>query len=113
MSPWQELQKEKLESIPVNTPGVFQLARGAGNIAFIGRSDADLRTALSAYLEKGYTHFQWVQVPWSKEAYEMQCRLYHFAGGNQRLDNEDHPYPPENKNSPCRMSGKPAALCDL
>jgi hypothetical protein len=100
-------------TVPEGILGVFQLARGEGNVAYVGRADQDLRASLLSLLEKGYTHFQWVQAPWTKETYEMQCRLYHFAGGNKRLDNEDHPYPPEGKNWACRISGKPAALCDL
>lgn len=113
MSPWTEFTPEKMHSVPNSVLGVFQLARGEANVAYVGRADQDLQDSLKDCLDKGYTHFQWVQVPWTKEGFEMQCRLYHFSGGSKRLDNAEHPYPPEGKNWLCRMSGKPAALCDL
>lgn len=113
MSPWIEFTDKNLEKVPSGVLGCFQLARGEPNIAFVGRADEDLRTQIAAHLGKGYTHFQWVQLPWVKETFEMHCRLYHHAGGRRRLDNTDHPYPPEGKSWLCPLSVQPATLCEL
>lgn len=113
MTPWTEFTEKNLKNIPENFLGVFQLSRGAGNIAYVGRADENLRACIQSFLNKGYTHFQWVQVPWTKEGYEMHCRLFHHAGGIKRLDNSEHPYPPMDKSWTCKMSVKPAAMCDL
>jgi hypothetical protein len=93
--------------------GVFQLSREEGAISFVGRADLDLRASLLEHLDKGYTHFQWVQLPWTKETFEMHCRLYHHGGGKQWLDNLDHPYPPEGKLWQCPVSALAPALCEL
>ncbi len=93
--------------------GVFQLSKGEANIAYVGRADANLREELAGLLDKGYSFFQWVQVPWTKEAFEMHCRLYHHGGGRQKLDNPDHPYPPEGKLSCCPVSAESPSMCSL
>jgi len=112
MSPWTAYTQENVNNIPENLLGVFQLARGEANIAFVGRADENLRAALLEHLGRGYTHFQWVQLPWTKETFEMHCRLYHHAGGRLRLDNTDHPYPPEGKVWPCPVSALSTAMCE-
>lgn len=98
--------------VPESLLGVFQLSRGEANIAFVGRADLDMRQSLLAMLDKGYTHFQWTQLPWTKETFEMNCRLYHHAGGRRRLDNSDHPYPPEGKFWSCTVSAVSPSICD-
>jgi hypothetical protein len=113
MSPWNEFTPENVRSIPEGLLGVFQLSRGGADIAFVGRADADLCSSLSEMLEHGYTHFQWVQLPWTKETFEMQCRLFHHAGGLKQLENLDHPYPPEGKLWQCPVSARSPASCEL
>lgn len=113
MTPWTPFTAENLEQVPQRLLGVFQLARGEANIAYVGRADDDLQARLREHLDKGYTHFQWVQLPWVKETFEMQCRAYHHAGGRRRLDNPDHPYPPEGKFWQCTVSAHTPAMCEL
>jgi hypothetical protein len=113
MSPWTEFTPDNLRSIPEGLLGVFQLSRGGVHINYVGRADADLRASLGEMLERGFTHFQWVQLPWVKETFEMQCRLYHYAGGAKKLDNVDHPYPPEGKLWRCPVSTLSPANCEL
>lgn len=113
MSPWTEFTRENVNNVPESVMGVFQLSRGESNIAYVGRADEDLRDEILKYLDKGYTHFQWVPLPWVRETYEMQCRLYHHAGGRKRLDNVDHPYPPEGKFWQCAVSAMPPAMCEV
>ncbi|MGE3261227.1 MAG: hypothetical protein AB7K68_05565 [Bacteriovoracia bacterium] len=112
MSPWTDFTQENVNRVPEGILGIFQLSRGGSNIAYVGRADDDLRLRLGEQLTKGYTHFQWVQVPWEKEAFEMHCRLYHHAGGRKRLDNTDHPYPPEGKLWRCTVTTLSAAMCE-
>jgi hypothetical protein len=112
MTPWTPFTAENVDQIQDGFLGVFQLARGIDNIAFVGRADKDLKVSLREFLNKGYTHFQWVQLPWVKETFEMHCRLYHHGGGRHRLDNGDHPYPPEGKVWSCPLSSTPPALCE-
>jgi len=113
MTPWTSFTQQNVNEIPSGLLGVFQLAKGEANIAYVGRADKDLRSSLSEHLDKGYTHFQWVQLPWVRETYEMQCRLYHHGGGKLRLDNPDHPYPPEGKLWQCAVSSSTPAMCEL
>jgi hypothetical protein len=113
MTHWTLFDQNHVEQVPHGLLGVFQLSRGAENVAYVGRADDDLRARISEMLDKGYTHFQWVQLPWVKETFEMHCRLYHHGGGRKRLDNQDHPYPPEGKNWRCPLSAQPPAMCEL
>ena len=113
MTHWMTLTKRNLETVPPEVIGVFQLSRDGNTINYVGRSDLNLRDEIAHFLDKGYTHFQWVKLPWIKETYEMQCRLYHHAGGAAKLDNEDHPEPPQGKSWLCQMSVKPSAICNL
>ena len=113
MTPWTTYTQENIHKIPEGLLGVFQLARGEANIAYVGRADRDLRSSLQEHLNQGYTHFQWVQLPWTKETFEMHCRLYHHGGGKKRLDNIDHPFPPEGKLWQCPVSSTTPAMCEL
>jgi len=113
MTPWIELNEQNLAAIPDNILGVFQLSRNANDIIYVGRSDLNIKEALKEFIGKNYTHFQWTQVPWEKEAFEMNCRLFHHAGGMKKLDNADHPYPPEGKFWKCTLSSQPPAMCEL
>jgi hypothetical protein len=113
MSPWTPYTQENVNKIQEGLLGVFQLSRGEANIAYVGRADEDLRRSLLEHLNQGYTHFQWVQLPWTKETFEMQCRLYHHGGGRRRLDNVDHPFPPEGKNWMCPVSASTPAMCEM
>jgi hypothetical protein len=113
MSPWTPYTQENVQKIPEGLLGVFQLSKGEANISYVGRADESLRDRLLEMLDKGYTHFQWVPLPWTKETFEMQCRLYHHGGGRKKLDNIDHPYPPEGKLWPCVMSATTPAICEI
>ena len=106
--------KENVQtSVPESLLGVFQLSKGGQEIAYVGRADVNLRAGLLEMLDKGYSEFQWVQLPWVKETFEMQCRLYHHGGGRKKLDNIDHPYPPEGKFWQCAMSSSTPSMCEL
>lgn len=113
MSPWIEFNRENIDKqVPAKVLGVFQLSKGQEKIHYVGRADLDLKETLKTHLDKGYLYFQWVQVPWTKEAYEMHCRLFHHAGGT-KITGEDHPYPPEGKLLNCPLSARPASMCDI
>jgi hypothetical protein len=113
MTPWISFTQENVMRVPEGLLGVFQLSRtGDGIISFVGRADDDLRQRLLDNLDKGYVDFQYAPLPWVKETYEMQCRLYHHAGGRKCLDNADHPYPPEGKLWRCAISATTPAMCE-
>ena len=112
MSPWIEFDEKTLEKVPESL-GVFLLARGEGNIAYVGRADDNLRMTLCGFQGKVYTHFCFVRLPWTKEAFEMQCRLYHHEGGKRRLDNTEHPMGPSPKMNMCLINAIPLGLCDV
>lgn len=106
--------RENVQKVPDGLLGVFQLSKaGDGQISYVGRADDDLRTRLLEMLDKGYSQFQWVQLPWVKETFEMQCRLFHSGGGHKKLDNVDHPYPPDGKLWRCTVSSETPAMCSL
>ncbi|MCO5142659.1 MAG: hypothetical protein M9962_06175 [Oligoflexia bacterium] len=114
MTPWTEFTEENvLREIPKEMLGVFQLSKNGEKISYVGRSDADLRDELKKFLGKGYGFFQWVQLPWTKETFEMHCRLYHHAGGREQLDNEDHPVSSDVKQSCCPLTLQPSSLCEF
>ncbi len=113
MTPWIPFTEEKVRTtVPENILGVFQLSKSGEKISYVGRGDVSLLDSLVAMLGKGYSHFQWVQVPWTKEAFEMHCRLYHH-GGAKTLDNDEHPFSPDGKQLLCPLSYEPVALCSL
>src|SRR5687768_6602142 len=113
MSPWTDFTQENVNRVPEGILGVYQLAKNGSSIAYVGRADDDVRHRLQEKLSKGYSHFQWVQVPWTKETFEMHCRLYHHAGGRKQLDNKDHPYPPEGKLWRCTVSTLTPSMCEF
>lgn len=114
MSPWIELTEANLvQEIPIGVLGVFQLSKDGDRISYVGRSDSDLQEEIKKFLSKDYKYFQWVQLPWTKETYEMHCRLYHHAGGKSHLDNIDHPYSTNNKQNFCPLSLQPSSMCEF
>lgn len=113
MSPWTDFTQENVNRVPEGILGIFQLSKGTADIAYVGRADDDLQHRLKDFLGKGYTHFQWVQLPWVKETFEMHCRLYHHAGGRKRLDNRDHPMPPQGKTWTCTLTTLNPANCEV
>jgi len=113
MTHWTPYTQENVQKVPEGLLGVFQLSKGDGNIDFVGRADTNLRAGLLEMLDKGYKEFQWVQLPWVKETYEMHCRLYHHGGGRKKLDNVDHPYPPDGKPWMCAISSTTPAMCEF
>lgn len=105
--------RENVQKVPEGLIGVFQLSKGEANISYVGRADVSLRDALNEMLDRGYSHFQWVQLPWVKETFEMHCRLFHHGGGSHKLDNVEHPYPPEGKLWRCTVSAETPSMCEL
>lgn len=111
MTPWMEYNSVNLGEVPSGILGVFQLARGEEKVVYIGRADRCLAETLKGF--EGYTHFQWVKVPWTKEGFEMQCRLYHHYGGCKVLDNKEHPSPPPGKFWNCAIHCTPVGMCPV
>ncbi len=113
MNRWLEFTEKNIIHVPVGVLGVFQLARGENCVAYVGRADRSLRDVIQEQMSKGYTHFQWVLVPWTKEGFEMECRLYHSHGGRRHLDNKTHPLPPSGLAWPCEIHCGPVGACPV
>jgi hypothetical protein len=99
-----KLEPESIDKqIKKKSPGVYTLGtmseRAQYLVAYAGRSEEDLRSDLKAWVGKSrrplFT-FEYASTP--EEAFEKQCRYYHFF---QPPDNETHPQPPEGKKWPC------------
>jgi len=90
-------------------PGVFATGytkeTGAFVVRYIGRSDSDVRAELKAQGYDETARFKWIEAPSQREAFEMQCRLYHDFGGSAVLENEDHPDRPTGNNWQCPVCG--------
>ena len=72
--------------------GVFALGSMEGNtfnIAYVGRSDSDLRAQLKRWIGH-YDEFKFDYFGSPKAAFEKECNLFHDYGG-PTLDNKAHP----------------------
>ncbi|MDX2274697.1 MAG: hypothetical protein NW206_04530 [Hyphomonadaceae bacterium] len=71
-----------------DTPGVFTVVR-------VDRADG-LRTALLERAREGkYPSFKYLAVADAREAFDLECLLFHEFGGSRHLDNTDHPQRPD------------------
>ena len=77
-------------------------------VHYVGRSDTDLKQRLTQHLSdaKKYSHFKFSFAISIKEAYLKECKNYHDFGGQQYLDNENHPARPHDMKDSCPYCGK-------
>ena len=87
-------------------PGVYILSRDGKTVAYVGRSDTDLRSRLqqSAREGIGYVYFWFEYTDSSKEAYLKECEYYHKYNPK---DNINHPATPFGTNWKCPIVGCP------
>lgn len=88
------------KQIQANSPGVYELGSVRNRIfvgKLVGRSDADLRTALRAHLNGSHRHFRFAYALAARDAFEKECRLYHSLAV---LDHA-HPLPPTDGDYEC------------
>jgi len=83
-----------------NSIGVYILGEinndGTIKPKYVGRSDNDLNKRLHDHEKENYSHFMYLNVGYIKDAFEMECRLYHYYGGDMSLlDNKKHPDRPD------------------
>lgn len=85
-------------------PGVYVLSRDGKVAHYVGRSDIDVgaRVKQSSSEKAGYTHFWFEYAPSPKEAYDMECELYHKYSPP---DNINHPAAPLGTNWRCPIAG--------
>lgn len=63
---------------------------------YVGRSDNNLNKRLHDHEKENYTHFMYLYAGSIKDAFEMECRLYHLYGGDaDHIDNKIHPDRPK------------------
>jgi hypothetical protein len=58
---------------------------------YVGRSDNNLNKRLHDHEKENYTHFMYLYAGSIKDAFEMECRLFHMYGQEIILDNKKHP----------------------
>lgn len=88
------------------SPGVYELFRSYdGPVKYVGRSDDDLNARLKQWVNKDYSYFKFEYCSSSKAAFEKECRLYHYHGGSEKLDNKIHPQKPAGSNWKCPTCG--------
>lgn len=112
MTPWLEFNDQNLSKVP-ETMGIFQLSYEPEKVAYVGGAYESMADSLKEFKGEGYTHFQWVKLPWEKEVFEMHCRLFHHAKAMGKINNAMHPEPLEGSFHACTVSGKPVAICEL
>ena len=94
----QIIDKEiRIDTIGVYLLGVINNDRSF-NPRYVGRSDNDLNDRLHKHEKENYTHFMYLYAASIKDAFEMECRLYHHYGGDMGLlDNKKHPDRPDDE----------------
>lgn len=91
-------------NVAKNRKGVYGLDRGAGGfkVYYVGRSDSCLNDRLKRHVGEKYrgSTYRWFKFAYAsseEEAYNMECECYHYHGGKEELDNEEHPKKPEGR----------------
>ncbi|MBD3413766.1 MAG: hypothetical protein GF421_04945 [Candidatus Aminicenantes bacterium] len=91
------------ENLTKKSTGVFTLGtmseRADYLVAYAGRAEKDLKKELTSLV--GQTRrplFTFEYTSSAKEAFEKQCRIYHYF---EPPDNKSHPQPPEGKSWNC------------
>jgi hypothetical protein len=90
--------------------GVYVLDRNNNEtfeVHYVGRSDVDISVRLSDHIGKGYTRFKYGYLKTAKEAYELECRIYHDFNPP---DNVIHPDAPEGLNCTCPVASCSSSL---
>jgi len=106
-----DLTPENIERyVKPYVPGVFAVGymreNGTFVVRYIGRSDADVRSALRGQPSDESTRFKWLESASQMAAFDTQCELYHQFGGLDTLENEEHPERPKGSKWVC-------PLCDI
>ena len=111
-----ELDKKTVACIPNDIQcGNYQfgyMINGEFRPRYVGRSISGLKDEIEQQRhlkidEEGadYTHFKYSIADSPERAYEQECRDYHNYGGNQFLDNINHPAQLPGKNIHCPKEG--------
>lgn len=78
-------------------------------VRYVGRSDSDLKTEIRQQMKtdraKGCTHFVYSVAESVKDAFEKECRDFHYFGGADKLNNQNHPAKPAGTNYKCPVIG--------
>lgn len=99
--PFQLTEERIDENVVPDSAGVYGVGYSRANtfvLAYLGRSDADLRLDLKGHVRGPYQQFMFAYALSAEDAFEKQCELYHQG---VYLENESHPRPPGGLNLPC------------
>ncbi len=95
------------DKVTKTSPGVYELLKSYdGPVKYVGRSDSDLNARLKHWVGRDYTYFKFQYCSSAKTAFEKECRLYHYHGGSDKLDNKIHPQRPAGTDWKC-------PVCDI
>ena len=86
------------------SPGIYALGRTQDDrfwIMYVGRADADLRARLHAQVGS-YSEFKFAYCPSAKEAFEIECNLFHAF---EPSGNKSHPAGPDDSKWICPRCG--------
>jgi hypothetical protein len=93
------------QAIRRKSAGVYVLSaleEGVANVRRVGRSDDDVAEALRDSIGL-YSHFAFVYAASPKDAYEIECELYHSL---RPPENPIHPVKPDENAGVCPVCGR-------
>ena len=97
----EHLRNQITRAWPGNYAVGYMKEGGGFVVRYVGRSDTDVKQALSEEPTDSSTWFKWCYAESAHEAFEHECRNYHDFGAGRGLENENHPVPPKGTNWHC------------
>lgn len=94
------------EEFPQKTAGAYVIGTRTPEqvmrVPYAGRSDDDIASRLRTHVGN-YDAFSYVRADSPKQAYELQCEIYHELKPSK---NTQHPYKPTGVECACSVCGK-------
>lgn len=92
--PFQLTEERINDNVVPDSAGIYALGYTRADtfvVAYLGRSDADLRIDLKAHVRGPHQEFKFAYALSAADAFGKQCALFHDLTG---LENDAHPRPP-------------------
>jgi hypothetical protein len=92
-------------AIIYTSPGAYILSRDGRHAFYVGRSDVDVGSRIKQSAQEQGCPFFWFEYTTSpRDAYRLECELWHKYGGPP-LGNENHPPVPAGTYWRCPIQG--------
>lgn len=89
-------------ALPRAARGAYVLSRDGKHANFVGRAEDNLQERLLDHAGlDGYVYFWYTGASSAREAFQLECSLYHQFGEGMLLDNWRHPERPEGQTWHC------------